>query len=771
MSLDITLAGSPAVMDRTSLEDQSRAAWLTAGRFALLLGLLVFAAFPGVLLGSQSFVFRDFGYFGYPLAVFHRESFWRGEIPLWNPFNYCGVPFLAQWNTMTLYPGSLIYLLLPLPWSLSFFCLAHLFWGGMGMYYLAADWAEHRLAGALAGIIFAFSGAMLGSLVWPSQLATFAWVPWVLWRVQLGWKHRGKPMLWGIVSCAFQMLAGGPETILLTWLVLAALALGDWIRMREQRRRIALRFGSTVALVALVCAAQLLPFLELLARSQRDTGFGSGLWSLPASGWANLLVPLFRTTRGAWGVYLQNSQQWISSYYAGIGTIFLAAVALRRAREWRVLLVAGLALVCFSLALGENGILYRALHRLVPALGFARFPVKFILLSISLAPLLAAFGFKSLGGLSGRLSAFEVGTSAVLILVIGGILGADWKAADWRTTFQSGLSRAAFLILILLVLARYLGSTGQNKIFWSGAILLVFWLDLLSHAPLQNPTASPLVYSRAAVVAGRNWTSEPRLGQSRGMASPQAQKGLYESCISGLESNYLIYRMALFMDCNLIEDLPQVYGFFAMLPREINLATYAPFVWPKENFSALFDFMGVAQVADGPNLDWTARPTAMPMVTIGQKPVFTDDRSASGAFAGTNTDFRETVFLPAGARGQVSAEHQGQAQIVTTNFSNRKISIQTDSPGSSMVVIAQTYYPAWKAYIDGQPTRLWRANYAFQAVEVSAGRHLIELRYEDKMFVIGELLSCGALLACAGLWFLADCRKRPLLANALFDPR
>src|SRR5207253_8580621 len=64
------------------------------------------------------------------LAFHHRESFWRGEVPLWNPLNDCGVPFLAQWNTIVLYPGSLFYLLLPLSWSLGVFCLAHLLVAG-----------------------------------------------------------------------------------------------------------------------------------------------------------------------------------------------------------------------------------------------------------------------------------------------------------------------------------------------------------------------------------------------------------------------------------------------------------------------------------------------------------------------------------------------------------------------------------------------------------------------------------------------------------------
>src|SRR6516164_3798289 len=108
----------------------------TPGRFALLLAALVFAAYPQVVLGLQTFVIRDFGFFVHPLAFFQRECFWRGELPFWNPYLYCGAPFLAQWNTMPLYPPALVYVLLPLTWGLGMFCLLHVWWAGLGMSFL-----------------------------------------------------------------------------------------------------------------------------------------------------------------------------------------------------------------------------------------------------------------------------------------------------------------------------------------------------------------------------------------------------------------------------------------------------------------------------------------------------------------------------------------------------------------------------------------------------------------------------------------------------------
>src|SRR5947208_3040890 len=129
-----------------------------SGDSTRFLAVLIGVAFPDVIFGDSTFFFRDFGFFGYPLAYYHRESFWRGEIPLWTPLSNCGLPFLAQWNTLVLYPGSLIYLLLPLPWSLNAFCLIHLFIAGMGMFCLASRWTGNRLSASVAGVAYAFNG-------------------------------------------------------------------------------------------------------------------------------------------------------------------------------------------------------------------------------------------------------------------------------------------------------------------------------------------------------------------------------------------------------------------------------------------------------------------------------------------------------------------------------------------------------------------------------------------------------------------------------------
>ncbi|MBM3876561.1 MAG: YfhO family protein [Verrucomicrobia bacterium] len=70
----------------------------------------------------------------------------------------------------------------------------------------------------------------------------------------------------------------------------------------------------------------------------------------------------------------------------------------------------------------------------------------------------------------------------------------------------------------------------------------------------------------------------------------------------------------------------------------------------------------------------------------------------------------------------------------------------------ALVVLAQTWYHPWRACVNDQPTTLWRANRAYQALEVPAGSSRVRVVYEDRAFRLGVLLSMTGLLICvAGL--------------------
>jgi uncharacterized membrane protein YfhO len=61
--------------------------------------------------------------------------------------------------------------------------------------------------------------------------------------------------------------------------------------------------------------------------------------------------------------------------------------------------------------------------------------------------------------------------------------------------------------------------------------------------------------------------------------------------------------------------------------------------------------------------------------------------------------------------------------------------------------------------VDGKPVRLWRANHAFQALEVPAGRHEVKLAYEDRPFYGGTIVSALTLLSCGIGWIRLGNRR------------
>jgi hypothetical protein len=755
------LAMSDAQLAPASATGES---WLTPGRFALLLAALFLAAFPGVLLGGSTFIIRDFGLFSYPVASFQRECFWRGEMPLWNPLNNCGLPFLAQWNTMGLYPPALIYLLLPLSWSLPFFSLAHLFWGGLGMYFLARHWTGNALAAGVAGIIFAFNGLSLNFLMWPSHAATFGWLPWVVWLVQLAWRNGGRYLGWAALAGSMQMLAGGPETILLTWITLWLLAAGDAITGAAAPDKITLRFGCMVVLVAVVCAAQLLPFLELLTHSQRDTGYGSSAWSMPIWGWANFLEPIFRTVPSTQGLHQQREQYWTSSYYAGATAILLSLVALRRSREWRVWLLGGLVLLGMLLALGDDGLVYHGLRKAVPSLGFLRYPVKFTILTLALAPALAAYGVKRLVEKTPALGRFEWICAAVLLTLLGGLAFLDWRSpipgGVGGETVRNALVRGALFAVAIGALAGFMRSSGKARIILGSLLLVSMWLDFVTHTPAQNPSAQPSVYAAGWARGQLKMDPQPQLGQSRVMLAPTAQQALKTFVMGDIEKNYLLERLAFLADCNLLDDVPQVSGFYSLTPSDSYAATILPYIYTNRDFPVLLDFLGVSQTtAPGKVFEWTNRPSAMSFITAGQKVFFVNEQTAFEALFQTNLDLRSIVFLPKEAESAVTTTRQPSAKVVPREFTNHKITFETEAGTNCIVVLSQTFYPAWKAYVDGQPVKLWKANYAFQALQVPGGRHAVKLVYEDKKLRNGGCLSAVGLMISAGILFKGRGRR------------
>lgn len=771
----------------------------TPRRFGLWLALLILATYPDVVFGGRTFFYRDFGVLAFPTVHHVRAALSQGEWPLWNPFSHCGVPFLAQWGTLVLYPGTLFHLLLPLPWALNLFCLGHLWLAGFGMYWLAARWNGPGLGAAVAGLAFVFNGVTQSCLLWPNYTVALAWMPWVVGLAEGAGRTGGRAIVIAAAAAALQLLAGVPELVAMTWIAAGALicvgsrdpkmgmvcqpaaspdlAVGVTAGRGDGRPnrwtgippllaaaaglgRPALRLTLALLLALGLAAIQLVPFLDLLAQSQRSAGMEPVKWALPSWGFVNLLVPLFHNYQNPQGLFFQTGQEFFSSVYLGAWLLALAGVSWWKPADRRAWALAGLALFALAMAPGEASPVYRALRSLLPTAGLARYPVKWLVLLAFVVPLLAAFwpGWRFLAATAaacpkpGRAFRQLVGFAAVLAAIGGVAIGFAIRHPlpldQPHATALNAATRLLFLGAALGALAAMFRLTGIRRSMAAFALLAVLWLDFLTHTPRQNPTL-PARFLAADFVPG---SSAPPV-DGRVFITPGAERRLRHSAIVDPETDFTGKRLAYWSNLNLLDGVAKVNGALTLRLRwqdDVERALYASNRVPPVG---VLDFLGVTRQTSLVNVtEWVTRTGALPLITAGAAPVFVAEHESLERLFAPDFNPRHQVLLPASASVEVTIRDARRATVRPGVVRPQRLEFEVESDGPAMAVVAQTFHPNWRATVNGIPARVWNANHAFQAIEVPAGSSRVVLRYVDRAFQSGAALSLVALVACMAGW-------------------
>ncbi|MDQ3808964.1 MAG: hypothetical protein M3336_01605, partial [Chloroflexota bacterium] len=192
-------------------------------------GLLVAAVafyYPLVVLGRALVDYDAFVYF-YPLREYLARSLLAGEIPLWNPDLFLGVPFLANPQTAVLYPPSWLFVLGPVHNIYSLQLVLHACLAAFFTYALTRHaFGVAPLAGVLGGLSYAFGGFAVGQVGHLNQFSAGAWLPAVLLAydrfVVLG---QARWIGFGALALALQLLAGHPQETYMTLLALGVFGL------------------------------------------------------------------------------------------------------------------------------------------------------------------------------------------------------------------------------------------------------------------------------------------------------------------------------------------------------------------------------------------------------------------------------------------------------------------------------------------------------------------------------------------------------------------
>ncbi len=714
---------------------------MSALKIALFFVVVVGICFPGPLSSITSFVYRDFGVMGWPTAEFARDAFWKAEFPLWNPYSNCGVPFLAQWGTMVLYPPSLLYYVIPLPWGLNLFELVHLVWAGLGGWMFFRSRALSDDATLVGSTAFVFCGIGLATLTWPNYVAAYSWVPWL--AMMLPAAAGGHKPIRTILAASMQMMTGAPELIILTWLFVWGLSLSTcepsaWVRKT-------VRFTGLGLVVLGVCAVQLLPFIELLNLSQRVGQPAAAIrWQLPLNGLGNLVAPLLHTFKTAANTYFTDGQFFLSSVYVGLITLLLATSANLGKR--RDLAAAWGAIILFVwLALGPDGYLYQCLVQIVPGMGIARFPVKFLLMVPLPLALLAAEGYDALRDLPDHARRMRI---MVRNLMISGVLvGVTLLGMAKPMPYEQPsvfLTNSVIRLVLLGSAAATLLIVGprQKKCAWIVAGLMV--LDARFHLPRQNP--------ETATSAFHGHIEPPKTAEIRQperiFITPEAEERFLKSNLADLGNILIGQRLGQWSHLNLVERTAKVNGSATLQLQWQKEVQSEMYLSNRTDNTALLDFLAVTHQTSPTNVvEWLARPHPRPLITGDAKLRLATHSQIKTQIFATTFDPSETVWLESGLLSGAEP-YTNPVTISGVEFEANRIRINIANSGAGVVVIAQSYHPGWEVSVDGKTAPLLRANFAFQAVPVPAYASVITLEFGGSSWRWGVGIS-ALTLGCA----------------------
>ena len=137
---------------------------------------------------------------------------------------------------------------------------------------------------------------------------------------------------------------------------------------------------------------------------------------------------------------------------------------------------------------------------------------------------------------------------------------------------------------------------------------------------------------------------------------------------------------------------------------------------------------------------------------VGEAKIVPQSEDVLETLASEEFDARGMVILeePAPVLSAQSRATFERSTVTYRSMLPENVVLEVRTEGDGFLVLTDQYFPGWKAYIDGKPTKIYRANYLFRAVALPAGQHEIVFRYHPWNFRLGAAISITAILLIMG---------------------
>ena len=691
----------------------------------LLLGAAFPALWQGQLIASASDPDTDLLDLNLPRRVLAARALADGEFPLWEPHLACGTPLFAEGEAGVLYPLSLPFFMALEPTAAAnCSLLSALLLLISGAYCWARSYDVHRLAASFAALSLGLGGLCAFHLRHLNIVHILALLPWGMAFINFFFTRADKRYLLGLGAVlAGQFLAGHPQIAFINMCAQAFYALALALQSARAPRATGASpvkmlglLALTLALACLIGAAQLLPTRDLASLSLRQKA-----WTLEYlqkhADYGALLLRAVAPFHDNFHKRMDRAEAACveSTLYIGIVPLLLVPWAWRRSTRRQAWILLALALLFLWLSAGPRGGLYTALWRWLPGFSNFRNVERFQAPATCALALLAALGAENLRELASK--RFRGGHWCIVALLII----SAWDLTALNRAYSGAVS------------PDWIQPPATSSALPAGRVYSPLYV---SCRPSDDEQAGSL--HRPDFLEMRRHLLGPEMAAIWDISSPDDYAFYYAGVVlkhSGLWQ-YACFDNFLKADRGQLSDTQkQTWLDMLRLSHIGSLIADRPLKGIGE--------LGVPQIV---NAGASARPVyiyALPqplplvrLVPTLSKNAPADTLDLAGLF---KPEANPCLFEPDWHRPATA----GNAEIIASG--RNSLSVRTQGK-AGYLVIANTYHPEWSFSLDGRPAQqVLRVNYAFQAVQLPAGEHLVELRFNS------QAARTGALLAGLGL--------------------
>ena len=755
---------------------------------------------------------------GYSFREFAAQSLRSGAgFPLWNPYQFGGMPYVAAMHGDIFYPTFLLRMILPTDIAMTWGFVLHLFLAGFFTIGFLRAAGVTLTAATVGGVAYMLAGpvAAYASPGHDGKLFVSALLPAALWCVVRGMRD-GKFLAWGALALVVGLGVLSPHPQLLQYMLLTTGAYALYLAFASAS--VPLPTGETVAvgkqtsprysrlalaLVAVVVGAaigaiQYLPVMEYVAWSPRSGGKGYEYvtsYSFPLEETINTYLPQFS---GILDNYWGRNGIHFHSEYLGVVAFVLAGLAFvggatnkhrRHAWFW-----VGALIVSLFWAWGGNTPFYQLVYALVPGSKYFRAPSTILYVVGFSTAVLAAFGAeRALAAKVTTRYAVIWGAIAVFIAIIATTGGFSGLAMSLM-----GDQRGDAIL-----------ANGSNVIIgsWRSALFVLLTCALLIAISRNKISARNAGYALIALMAVDLWSIENKYW----IFSDRADK-LYASdpIIQYLQKQTEPGRViALPLSDNMAQHDPFILGDALMHQKVRGVLGYHgnelgryqlldgkdqgfqslanPNFWALTN--ARYFYTNVAEVPfpgskliAGPVRDAAGTMTYLYRLPGDQPPAWVvpiivkaDDPSTLSTVLNPLFDVKRAAIFDVDA--PVVAKPAGttppDALVLPVTVSRYDagaidLTLGGAAPAGSALIVSENFYPGWQATVDGKSVPVSRADYTLMGIELPANAKQVSLRFVSAPYERGKSITLIALLLVViamAAGSIAD-RRRPNAAAA-----